>query len=364
MNTFQKRSLQGLAGAAVLMAGLASILIVLGGTSGEQASLKAGIPRHPVIAHRGASWWAPEETLLAYELAMAIGADYLEMDVQRTKDGVIVAFHDDALDRVTDVARHFPDRATQSLDAFTLAELKALEVGTWFNAHRPDRARPEYVGARIATLNEILDRIEADGRRHGVYIETKAPEHFPGIENELVALLKSRGWISQEGAPTSITTRSGKAMSGVILQSFSLESLKALKAVAPGVPRVYLVDEEMEAEAGGFDVLVQRGSEVAQALGPSGYMAWPWKTRIAHDAGLFVHHYTINTPFQLKLMRAFGTDGVFTDRSEIVRAELGLAANSEPPALMTGILSAPRPATKPAPVEAAPDKADGGTEGL
>jgi glycerophosphoryl diester phosphodiesterase len=228
------------------------------------------------------------------------------------------------------------------LSDFSLAELKELQLGAWFNKERPDRARPEYVGAKIATLDEILERVEAEGWQHGIYIETKAPENFPGIEKELVEQLTKRGWITSDGKARQVKTRDGRKVAGVILQSFSLQSLQLLKAAAPEVPRVYLVDEEMEASAGGYEGLVAQGKQVAHALGPSGYMAWPWKTRLAHDAGLFVHHYTINTPFLLGLMKLFGSDGVFTDRTEMVRADLGLEVG-DPAALITGILQRPPP---------------------
>jgi glycerophosphoryl diester phosphodiesterase len=155
MSAFKKRALQGFAAALLIMAALVMAVAVAGNTSGEKAADAWQIPRRPVIAHRGASWWAPEETIIAYELAMAIGADYLEMDVQRTKDGIIVAFHDDTLDRVTDVAAHYPDRKGATLDQFTLAELKRLQLGQWFNTERPQRALPHFENARIATLEEI-----------------------------------------------------------------------------------------------------------------------------------------------------------------------------------------------------------------
>ncbi|EPM99942.1 glycerophosphodiester phosphodiesterase, partial [Pseudomonas syringae pv. actinidiae ICMP 18804] len=74
--------------------------------------------------HRGASFDAPEETIPAYTLARDLGADYLEMDIQRTKDGVLIALHDDVLERTTNIAQVFPTRVKDPVSTFTLAELK------------------------------------------------------------------------------------------------------------------------------------------------------------------------------------------------------------------------------------------------
>ena len=83
-----------------------------------------GIPHPAVIAHRGASFDAPESTAASYKLARDLGADYLEMDLQRSKDGVLFALHDDNLQRTTDVATKFPERKDSPANAFTMAELK------------------------------------------------------------------------------------------------------------------------------------------------------------------------------------------------------------------------------------------------
>ena len=101
-----------------------------------------GIPHPAVIAHRGASFDAPESTAASYKLARDLGADYLEMDLQRSKDGVLFALHDNNLQRTTDVATKFPERKDSPANAFTMAELKTLDAGSWFNTAYPDRARP------------------------------------------------------------------------------------------------------------------------------------------------------------------------------------------------------------------------------
>lgn len=114
-------------------------------------AVSQGIPHPAVIAHRGASFDAPESTAAAYKLARDLGADYLEMDLQRSKDGVLFALHDNNLQRTTDVASKFPERKDSPANAFTMAELKTLDAGSWFNQAHPDRARASYVGLKILT---------------------------------------------------------------------------------------------------------------------------------------------------------------------------------------------------------------------
>ncbi len=90
-------------------------------------ALRDSVPNNTVIAHRGVPYWAPEETRSAYELARELGADYLEADLQRTRDGVLVCLHDDdVLLRTSNVADRFPERQEQPASAFTLAELRSL----------------------------------------------------------------------------------------------------------------------------------------------------------------------------------------------------------------------------------------------
>ena len=114
-------------------------------------------PSRPfLVAHRGASGYAPEHTIAAYTLALEQGADYVEQDLTLTRDGVLVCLHDDTLERTTDVETRFPDRAVVEngpggqpakrwyANDFTLAELKTLDAGSWFGE--------KFAGARIPTL--------------------------------------------------------------------------------------------------------------------------------------------------------------------------------------------------------------------
>lgn len=284
------------------------------------------IPYPAVVAHRGASYLAPEETRPAYLLARELGADYLEGDVQRTKDGTLVLFHDDTVERTTNAAQVFPGREKQDVGQFTYAELMKLDAGSWFNAKNPDRSSPRYQGLKIVTLDEMLTIAETGLHRPGIYLETKSPERYPGIEKDLIALLGKRGWLKNRECGDSVLPESSAARAVVktactrgrlILQSFSEESVRRLRELAPDVPRVLLVDEEMAAKNGWLSI-VSSAASLNAGLGPVGYLGYPWHTGPAHRAGRLVHVYTINQKWQLWLLSQFGADGFFTDRSEMM----------------------------------------------
>ncbi|WP_218574709.1 glycerophosphodiester phosphodiesterase [Reyranella sp. CPCC 100927] len=324
---------------------------------GKTLSAKAGVPWPAAIAHRGASHDAPEETAPAYLLARDLGADYLELDLQRTKDGVLIAFHDDKLKRTTNVAQVFPDRADQPISAFTLAELKQLDAGSWFNAAFPDRARPSFAGLKILTLDEVIDIAEGGTHKPGLYIETKVPAQFPGIEKDLKAKLDQRGWLAARPAPAgfdaSKTVGIAYTPGRVILQTFDKSSLELLQKEMPTTPKILLLwlgedgitpkDTTTKAPPGGPELAayyarqeVKSRDEFADwvrfgqqhgaiGTGPSAALAnggdqsyadlvQPWMNELTHTAGLVIHVYTVDEPADFKAVMARGVDGIFTNR--------------------------------------------------
>ena len=278
-------------------------------------------PRALVIAHRGASYWAPEESRSAYELARDLGADYLEMDIQRTKDGALVAIHDDTPERTTNVAEVFPGRQKQGIGEFTLAELKQLDAGSWFNRKYPDRARNAYSGMKLMTLEEVLDIAAEKPGKCPVYIETKSADRYPGVEKDLVGVLRKKGWLD---------TSSGE-LPKVIFQSFYVESLERLAELAPAVPRVYLLVPQVLDKEGGWRPMLERAAKVGADIGPAGTLCWPWNVGSAHRRGLVVHAFTLDAPWQFRLMTWFGVDGCFTNRCDALMTYYG-----KPPAKTAG----------------------------
>ena len=106
------------------------------------------------LAHRGASSLAPENTIAAFEAARALGCAGVELDAHLTADGILVVTHDHWLDRIAGIHRR--------VEEMTLAEIRAVDAGSFFNSLRPDRARPEFAGEGIPTLDEALEAIGAE----------------------------------------------------------------------------------------------------------------------------------------------------------------------------------------------------------
>ncbi|WP_210403246.1 glycerophosphodiester phosphodiesterase [Salinicola sp. MH3R3-1] len=333
-----------------------------GEPQGSTLCTKIPIPCDAVIAHRGASYQAPESTRPAYLLARDLGVDYLELDLQRTKDGVLVAVHDNTLGRNTNVAEVFPDRADAPVSSFTLDELKQLDAGSWFNASYPDRARDSYSGLEILTLDEVIDIAEGGDNHPGLYIETKVPEQFPGIEEDLRKKLQSRGWLGDEAKSRPAAKKGavnvGDTPGRVVMQTFSKASLKALETSMPDVPRVLLLwlgKGGIEAAPGkpqGDDESTADYYARQQVASPEAYRSWldfakdhgaigigpsavqsehdgnfssqfsymdlaePWMIGMAHDDGMLVHLYTVDEPADFERYQQRGVDGFFTNRAE------------------------------------------------
>ena len=206
-------------------------------TAGGCATTERHVEAGPlIVAHRGASGERPEHTLMAYELAIKQGADYIEPDLVPTKDGHLVVRHESNIVETTDIAQH-PEfatrRATKTIDGvtetgwftedFTLAELKTLRAIERLPQMRPANMR--FNGqAEIPTLEEVIalaQRASAEtGRTIGIYPETKHPTYFASlglpIEPPLLAALKGAGW--------------DRADAPVFIQSFEVNNLKALHA--------------------------------------------------------------------------------------------------------------------------------------
>jgi glycerophosphoryl diester phosphodiesterase len=319
-------------------------------------AVSQGIPHPAVIAHRGASFDAPESTAVAYKLARDLGADYLEMDLQRSKDGVLFALHDNNLQRTTDVASKFPERKDSPANAFTMAELKTLDAGSWFNQAYPDRARASYVGLKILTLDEIIDIAQSNPHhKPGLYIETKEPKQFPGIERDLKEKLQDRGWLSPAGsklAKSDLAVGQGKGK--VVLQTFEKSSLELLQKEMPKVPKIlllwigeggmqpksdvtfansgekdkaaYYAKQEPKDKAEFEQWVSYAKAQGAIGTGPSAALTnggdqsyfdlvQPWMNQFTHDQGLLVHVYTIDEPVDFKKVLDSGVDGIFTNRA-------------------------------------------------
>jgi len=252
-----------------------------------------------LIAHRGASGYAPEHTFEAYRIAIEQGADFVEQDLQVTKDGVLICLHDPDLARTTNVAEAFPDRTMirdpeetgtpkrgwYTVD-FTLAEIKRLDAGSWFNRANPFAASPAYVGQRVPTMEETIKFV---GNRAGLYIELK---HFPFYKSlgfdtaeKLAAVLKAHGF----DRPAQ--------RSRIFIQSFYKEALLRMRELAPGYARIQLLPmEDLDRRADTTKVTQALATEVASyssGVGPSkSLLKSADDVATLHTAGLLIHPYT------------------------------------------------------------------------
>lgn len=354
------RTLSGAAIAGVLLSSAVALAATDTGTEpGRALAAKIGVPWPAVIAHRGASFNAPEETVPSYTLARELGADYLEMDIQRTRDGVLIALHDNTLERTTNIAEVYPQRAKDPLNTFTLEEIKRLDAGSWFNKAYPDRARATYVGLKILTLDEVIDIAEGGKNKPGLYIETKVPAQFPGIEEDLKKKLDQRGWLSQRPAAEKGYVNVAHMPGRVVLQTFEKPSLELLQKSMPDTPKVLLLwlgDGYIETASGktfkdsgakdkaSFYASQQVKSKEefaawmdwakahgAVGTGPSAALknggdqsysdlVQPWMNKMAHDRGMIVHPYTVDDAVDFKAISEQGVDGFFTNRaSELLK---------------------------------------------
>jgi len=258
------------------------------------------------IGHRGASGYAPEHTIASYDLALELGADYIEQDLQLTSDGVLVVLHDTTLDRT---ARGDAANCTGLVSEKTLAQIKTCDVGTWFNDAFPAYARPEYVGLQIPTLEEVFQRY---GRRVSYYIETKAPDQADMMEERLLALLdqyrlrrRARRW-------------------RVFIQSFSAASLQKIHALDPKLPLIQLV-----LTLGTSPALEQNLDAIAAyAVGVGSIYSTITAQTVAaaHDRCLALHPWTVNDTSAMSSLVTLGVDGMFTNFPDQLDSVLGADA--------------------------------------
>jgi glycerophosphoryl diester phosphodiesterase len=271
--------------------GLAPGVTAAGAADADEPAPKPAAPL--VIAHRGASAAAPEHTFAAYDRAVADHADVIECDLQLTKDGVLVCLHDTTVDRTTG------GTATGRIDSFTLEELRAMDFGAWFG--------PEFAGATVVPFEEQLRCYGNAGVRF--YAETKAPAEYGGkMEPALVALLRRLDLVPRGKADVD--------RAEVIVQSFDLGSLQAVKRLAPSLPTAWLwVTPPAEAPADGT---MPPGVDV-MAPTDTAVLANPGLVAVVHTDGGKVHTWTVDDPAEMEQLLDLGVDGIFTNQPGVLR---------------------------------------------
>lgn len=262
-----------------------SALVAVGATGVAAAPAQATGWHHDEpdnIAHRGASGEAPENTIPAIKRALRQDADFVEVEIQRTADGVLVAAQD--LARTTNVAEVFPDR-DPFVENFTLAELRRLDAGSWFG--------PGFAGTRIPTLDQVIDEV---GYRNGLVIEVANAFAHPGIEQDLSdALLANPHYLVR-----------AVIFDNLVVQSVSAPVVSAFHDLLPGV------------EVG----VVYEGRPSSATL--TGAAAWADRVDVvatrtdrtlidaAHGLGLEIVVHVVDDEAQLGTFVGLGVDGIAT----------------------------------------------------
>ena len=280
----------------------------------------AQAPRKILVAHRGASAYAPEHTIAAYRLALEQGADFVEQDLQITKDGVLVCLHDLTLERTTDVEEVYPDRAatsagqrkTWNVSDFTVEELKRLDAGSWFD--------PKFKGERIPTFQEAIDLVRG---KAGLYPETKGPEVYGSrgfdMESLVLAQLKKNG----------LDTPGADAKTPLVIQSFSAESLQKMRKMGSTLTLTFLVSD-LDPGRGRWltDEGLKSVRQFAEGLGPAKSLLLADATLAgrARAAGLTLTPYTFRSAGMpagktvkeemADFLYRIGVDALFTDNPD------------------------------------------------
>lgn len=223
------------------------------------------------IAHRGASGYAPENTLAAFRRAASLGVSFIETDLQLTRDAHFVALHDETVNRTT--------TGQGAVQHLTLAEVRRLDAGSWFGS--------EFMGERVPTLLDILDF----ARKNDVvfYLELK-PSGFWGGEHALISALRDSGEIQR-----------------AVIISFDPVILEGLRRIEPTLMTGLLFDGQIENP---FARALEIG---ARQLAVKGNLVTPNLLAEAHKRDLQVVCWTINNPAHMRLLAAAGVDGIMSD---------------------------------------------------
>lgn len=268
-------------------------LLMIGCYGNEKSIEPLSTESFIIIAHRGASTHAPEHTMLAYEIAKQADADYIEIDLQMTKDGELVAMHDEKVDRTTD-GKGF-------VKEYTLEELKLLNAGKWFNNTYPDLANIEYEHLNVPTLDEIFSYF---GDSVNYYIEMKSPGIYVDMEEKLVALIKKYKLIYVD-----------KEFPKVVIESFNGRSLLKVHELEPKLPLIQLFSFKEEAALTIQDY--KRLNTYASGIGVN--MSSVDKNFIQEVKlnGLHIHLYSISSEIELKQAINLNANGAFTNNPEM-----------------------------------------------
>jgi glycerophosphoryl diester phosphodiesterase len=268
----------------------------------------AVLTRPRVVAHRGASEIEAEHTLAAYHRAVDDGADGVECDVRLTRDGVLVCVHDRRIDRTSS--------GRGIVSALELSDLSDLDFGSWHyaagaegNTGRDEHEAPDRDRSGVLTLSRLLEAAVDRGQPLELAIETKHPTRYAGLVEIALVELLARFGLDHPGPDDPVQPR---------VMSFAFSSLRRLRAMAPALPTVFLMDR--------VPLRYRDGSlpSFADAAGPAVRIlrTHPSYVEKVHQAGGEVHVWTVDDPGDVELMCELGVDVIITNRPGAVLAQL------------------------------------------
>ncbi|MFC0186874.1 glycerophosphodiester phosphodiesterase [Fictibacillus aquaticus] len=270
MFNVKKLALTTLVAAGLISAGTSSI------TSAYDPSEQV-----QTVAHRGASGYAPENTMAAFRKGVEMKADYIEIDVQMSKDGELVVIHDTTLDRTTDGSGNVKDH--------TLEDLRRLDAGSFYS--------PEFAGEKIPTFEEVIDEF----RGNGILIELKAPHLYPGIEKKVAAVLKKRDMDKP-------------ANNKIIIQSFDFNSLKITNELLPDMPIGALTGNKDDLTA----AKLKEFSAYCEYVNPYLGNVTSEVVDSSHSYDMGIMSWTVRKQEEVQPLLNAGVDGIITDYPDYV----------------------------------------------
>ncbi|MEH7082609.1 glycerophosphodiester phosphodiesterase family protein [Neobacillus drentensis] len=266
----------------LLGAGLAFTLLFSPFQQAFAAETTGELRQMDTVAHRGASGYAPENTIAAFDKGVDMKADYIEIDVQRSKDGKLVIIHDTKVDRTTDGTGYVKD--------LTFDQIRSLDAGSWKGE--------QFKGEKIPTFDEILDRYHG---KIGILIELKSPELYPGIEEMVAQELKERNLDKPQNEK-------------IIIQSFNFESMKKANSLLPKVPIGVLTSNRADTS----EQSLKEFAAYADYFNPSYGIVTEELVNQVHANGMKIQSWTVRSHEAADFLLKMNVDGIITDYPDFV----------------------------------------------
>ncbi|GIU82868.1 MAG: hypothetical protein D6687_04900 [Acidobacteria bacterium] len=249
-----------------------------------------------IIAHRGVSAVAPENTIISFKKALEAGVDGIECDIRLTKDGIPIIFHDATLKRMANLPVYVSKLSFDELQKFQ-------RIGAWFNRRFPTKASKEFLDEKIPTLEELLDFLK--GFRGKIYLEMK------GSEKETLALLEK----------VKCVTEGNHLFHQIVFKSFSLGAIKRLKDVIPKARTAALFAPKIATFTMRTKIIQRAKESNADEISIHYSLATERFVKDAKASGFYVVTWTVDRPIWIQKALKMGIDALITNNPAKLIAE-------------------------------------------